>query len=303
MKYKIFKIETYDKIEQLGTKEKFWFYTKKDLLIKLFKIGRPGTGENWAEKATFEIAKLLKIPCASYDFAIWKNTPGVLSPSFVPEFCRLIHGNELLLNFISPNYPIDQRYKVTEYKLSSVESFLINLSNIVNLPIGYAQNDKIRFPIDIFISYIMFDCLIANPDRHHENWGILLDSKHQKYYLAPTYDHASGLGCRVSDKERKNRLTTKDKRYSVKAFVRKPKTPFYDRKSKGIKTIDAFKMLIKKNEVAADYWLNQLYLLSDDAIKNIFDKIPEDLISSAAIDFAIAIIKENKKRLLAIKEG
>ena len=33
--------------EQLGTKEKFWFHIDDGLY--LFKIGRPGTGENWAE--------------------------------------------------------------------------------------------------------------------------------------------------------------------------------------------------------------------------------------------------------------
>lgn len=34
--------------EQLGTKEKFWLLRNDQRY--LFKIGRPGTGENWAEK-------------------------------------------------------------------------------------------------------------------------------------------------------------------------------------------------------------------------------------------------------------
>ncbi len=29
-KYPVFQIKTYDKIEQLGTKEKFWFYSEND---------------------------------------------------------------------------------------------------------------------------------------------------------------------------------------------------------------------------------------------------------------------------------
>jgi len=82
MKYSIFKIliDVFDTIEQLGTKEKFWFYDKNDKTRKLFKIGRPGTGENWSEKATYELAKILGLPCAKYELAIWKGKEGVLSP-------------------------------------------------------------------------------------------------------------------------------------------------------------------------------------------------------------------------------
>ena len=41
--------------EQLGTKEKFW--VKIDSQDWLLKFGRPGTGEDWAEKAACELAR------------------------------------------------------------------------------------------------------------------------------------------------------------------------------------------------------------------------------------------------------
>ena len=302
MKYDIYSITTYDKMEPLGTKEKFWFYTEKDNISRLCKIGRKNTGENWAEKVTSEIAKLLSIPCATYDFALWEKRQCVVSPSFVPEYGRLIHGNELLVSLIDEKYPINRKYKVTEYKLSTIIKILQDLSEIVKLPIGYDTNSAIKKPIDIFISYIMFDCLISNPDRQHENWGIIFDDKEKEYYLAPTYDHASGLGCRVSDEERKNRLSTKDERYSIKAFVQKPKTPFYDNNGKNLKTIDAFKLLAIENKVASEYWLNKVKLLPKESIKKVFDKIPNNILSSAAVDFAISLLNENIIRLLAIRE-
>lgn len=40
--------------EQLGTKEKYWLRFKGQRY--LLKIGRPGTGENWAEKIASELA-------------------------------------------------------------------------------------------------------------------------------------------------------------------------------------------------------------------------------------------------------
>ncbi len=61
--------------EQLGTKQKFWF-VGEDEKLWLFKIGRPNTGENWAEKACCEIARLIGLPCASYELALWRDFVG-----------------------------------------------------------------------------------------------------------------------------------------------------------------------------------------------------------------------------------
>lgn len=83
-----------DLLEQLGTKEKYWF--RVDGRRYLFKIGRPNTGENWSEKIAAELAGLLGLPHAHYDLAIWRGRQGVLSPLFVPKGGRLILGNELL---------------------------------------------------------------------------------------------------------------------------------------------------------------------------------------------------------------
>ena len=85
MPYPIIEIHSYDEIEPLGTKEKFWFYDEDTGIRNLFKIGRIGTGENWAEKISGELAKLLALPCADYDFAIWDDREGVVAEIFVPE--------------------------------------------------------------------------------------------------------------------------------------------------------------------------------------------------------------------------
>lgn len=301
MKYPVAKIsaDAYDTIEQLGTKEKFWFYDEKDGTKKLFKIGRHGTGENWSEKATSELAKLLDLPCAEYEFAIWKEKEGVISTLFVPQNGRLIHGNEVLGKVIE-NYPKNKFYKVREYKISTT---LAIIRAAHELPLGYEKNKLIQNSLDLFVGYLMFDCWISNPDRHHENWGFVFDIINKTIHLAPTYDHASGLGCRISDKERTERLTTNDKRYSVEAFVRKTKSAFYDKGLKRLKTIEVFCIAAKHNRKAADFWLNKLESISPAKIKNIFTKIPNQLISGPAIDFALEILEANKKRLLDVKTG
>jgi len=305
MAYPIIKIRSaVDTIEQLGTKEKFWFYDKKRFKF-LFKIGRPRTGENWAEKAACELASLLELPCAKYEFAQWGNKEGVISPLFVPPNCSLIHGNEILAKFVE-GYPKKKFYRVREHKLSTV---LAIIRGAHNLPLGY-KGDIIQKPLELFIGYLMFDCWISNPDRHHENWGLIFDSMNKKIHLAPTYDHASGLGCRVSDKERVKRLTTIDSGYNIEAFVKKAKSAFYDKQStshdnnlRQLKTIEAFKNAAKQNRKAANFWLNKLESLSQTEINNIFIKIPNMLITRPAIDFALKILEANKKRLLDLKTG
>jgi len=57
--YEIFEISSKYEIEQLGTKEKFWVIDQKQAAKQLFKIGREGTGENWAEKIASELAELI----------------------------------------------------------------------------------------------------------------------------------------------------------------------------------------------------------------------------------------------------
>ena len=54
--------------EALGSKEKFWLIPPTGVSFSsrphLFKLGRPNTGENWAEKACCEFLKALNDPSA-----------------------------------------------------------------------------------------------------------------------------------------------------------------------------------------------------------------------------------------------
>lgn len=296
MSYKIIEIpaDSYDSIEQIGTKEKFWFTDKKSKTKTLFKIGRPGTGENWAEKAASELAKLLGLPCAEYEFAVWNEKEGVISPLFQHKDARLVHGNEILATIMA-GYPKKRFYKVREHRLLRV---LAIIKRVALLPVNYKGDDIIRKSLDVFIGYLMFDCWISNPDRHHENWGLVVDSIGKSVHLAPTYDHASGFGCRVSDEERVKRLHTDDTRYNVGAFVMKAKSAFYDEDLIQLKTIDTFSTAAKHNIIAANHWLNKLEAIDNSEIISIFKRIPKQLISQSAIEFALAILESNKNRLI-----
>lgn len=288
MKYEVQEVIFKNASEPLGTKEKYWIIDSNTHAQSLFKIGRENTGEDWAEKVACEIGYKIGLPVADYKLAIYKDTKGTLSKSFVEENDRLIHGNELLAK-VDKNYPIDRFYKVREYKLETVLSLMKILQTKHN----------VKDALHNFIGYIVFDCLIANQDRHHENWGFILSGK--SISLAPSYDHASGFGCKVSDKEIRERLTTKDKNYNIQAFCKKAKTPFYDLQSNKINTIRSCEIAIDYNKASFCYWLDKIAVIKDNVYKDIFSKIPNKFISKMSLEFAIEIINENKRRLIVLK--
>lgn len=70
-------------LEQLGTKEKFWFSMDTEPKLWLFKFSRAGTGEHWSEKCAAELCHLLGIPHAEYELALIDGRYGVISPNMI----------------------------------------------------------------------------------------------------------------------------------------------------------------------------------------------------------------------------
>ena len=295
-KYKIYNINSRDEIEQLGTKEKFWFYDS-DGLKKLFKVGRPNTGENWSEKVAFELAKLLNIPCARYEFAKWHDKLGTISTSFTDDY--LVHANEILASY-DENYHKNSTYHATDYKLEYVLNLVDTLLNPLDLPIDNIESNEVERPIDLFIGYLIFDFWIANLDRHHENWGIILGENQLKF--APTYDHAAGLGSKVSKDEAKKRLITKDKNYTIKKFVTKAKSPFYSQESRQLKTIEVVEIIVKKYQKSSCYWIEKIASLEKDKFNEILEAVPNIFMDEIQKSFVLGLLDENKKRLVEMKE-
>lgn len=284
-------------LEQLGTKEKCWFQQGKDTML-LFKVGRPNTGENWAEKVCCEIARLLGLPHAEYDLALWGNKQGVISPSLVPENGRLILGNELLA-WVHKTYEPAARYRTAQHILRRVIAVLQQA--FVGTPTGWDCPPQVSDAVGVFAGYLLLDALICNQDRHHENWGLIATHEHG-LTLAPTFDHASSLGRNETDANRIMRLNTKDKGFSVENYVAKARSGFFENKSstKAMSTLDAFRECAKANENAGQYWLTRLSTVKDADFSDILANIPDDFISSAAREFANAMLRINRNRLLAL---
>jgi hypothetical protein len=289
--------------EQLGSKFKFWFSDASSSSKCLFKEGRVGTGENWAEKIASELSRLLQLPHAEYDLAIWRDKRGVVTKSVVPPRGRLVHGNELLARVVT-GYDGERPYRQRQYLLRTVMA-LLNIGSI-KMPIGCTQIDGIETAMDVFTGYLMLDAWIANQDRHHENWGLVLTSD-RSIYLAPTYDHASGFGRNETDENRERRLSSRDDNRGMKGYVERAVSAFYAPSlsftAQRLSTVEAFSAAARRHPRAANAWLDKLAVISPEDVHSVFLQIPNVEITETAGRFAQEILYLNQQRLLLLKRN
>jgi len=298
--YSIFDVDPRDAdlLEVIGKKSKFWF-EHESMGKCIFKYSRPNTGEHWAEKIIDELCVFLKIPHAKYEIAKCKNQLGSLTPIFVPPNGRLVHGNELLSRRV-PGYPENNFYQVRQHTLKIV--LAIMKSKDVYAPLGGGKGDEINTALGYFIGYLMLDTLVANQDRHHQNWGLILTDD-IRVHLSPTFDHAAGLGMNEVDAKRQDRLTTRDHGRSMETYVGRARSALYltDSSHKPMHTIQTFIEAAKSDPMSGEIWLSRVHDLDMNAVREIFERVPRELISETAIIFSMKIIELNKERLLKLR--
>lgn len=296
--------------EPMGTKQKFWFHTP-DGGQSLFKCGRPGTGENWAEKIVAELAGLLGLPHAQYELGTWRGRQGVVSPSFLQitgvdaDRLQLVHGNEILM-VLTPDYPEGKYYKVSQHTLERVFGFFVEFAQH-DTPCGWKPLPGIARAADVFVGYLILDAWVGNTDRHHENWAFILEWQSESQVrssLAPTFDHASSLGSHLTDKERKDRLTTRDKGYTIDAYVAKARSAFYDKEGdrKPLTTFEVALWCRDRHPQAVCTWLDRLGQIGSDEVLAVLQRVPETRISKPGLEFSHRMLSVNQRVLLRLRE-
>jgi HipA-like C-terminal domain len=181
--------------EQLGSKPKFWVLLGDERW--LFKEARPATGEDWAEKVAAEIAKAIGIRSAAVELAEYQGRRGCISRNFVDVKSgqALVHGNEVLARQVT-GYDKAKVFRQSDHTLENIQAALH----------GLWPRDRANGALTEMAGYIVLDALIGNTDRHHENWGLLLnvqtDPRAINLSMAPSFDHASSLGRELRDERR-----------------------------------------------------------------------------------------------------
>ena len=180
----------------MGSKDKFWFRNPDDPDESdwLFKFPTENTGQHWAEKVAYEIARGMRVLAPRVELARYHTedgdpSRGSAARGFASEY-ELYHGNQILAG-LDPTYDPEQRFGQSMHTVQRIfHSMSVFRSD------KYADECRAKLA-----EYLVFDAVIGNVDRHHENWGILgkrVDGN-WKGRLAPTFDHASSLGRELVD--------------------------------------------------------------------------------------------------------
>lgn len=310
--------------ESVGAKPKSWCLDPDDEKF-LFKQSRLHAGEHWSEKIAAEVAHLLGMPHAEIELAVRGKRLGTISRSFLPhdfllhDKCTLHHGNELLSKRDLSYTSGAKNFGCVQHTLDNILGTLTNLN--VRLPLGYPGPAGITCGRDLFIGYLLLDALIANTDRHHENWAVVHRAEQDQpssYELAPTYDHASSLGRELTDHRRKIKLDAEASRLlPVKPSRRDQTIVGYlesdDGRSrifnsefdpKPLRPMEVFELAWRKHREPAEAWLNQLDTVPVDAFDSIVAEVPINLsdmtiMSSDARNFALCLLSLNRHALLS----
>ncbi|HKQ49911.1 MAG TPA: phosphatidylinositol kinase [Phycisphaerae bacterium] len=289
-------------LESLGTKRKFWFRNGERRV--LFKAEERGTGEDWAEKIACELCTQIGLPHIHYELAVESDgeKPGVVCETCAPPPTALVLGNQLLLA-LDPEYPaLDARkFKVRAHTVDAVAEALAHLKPPPP-PWTTGMPEGIATALDVFTGYVMLDAWVANQDRHHENWGVLLIG--DVLYLAPTFDHGAAMARNLKDEERHERLITKDMGRQVGPFVRRARSAFYADAAvtRPMTTVEAWRGFAAKAPAAATLWLARLASIDQSIIRRLLAEVPPNRMSKVCRDFTASLLVENQRRLLANEE-
>lgn len=292
---------TKDVLEQLGSKEKFWFY-KSDRPDErfLFKFSRVNTGEHWSEKIAEEIAEILDIPHAKYHLANFHDRHGIYCESLVRSDERLVMGNEVLHANDTAGYPAPQSDAEKKFVKTREHTFSRIIGCIKAQKIICPANSPVEKATSLFCGYLLLDALVSNQDRHHENWAFILDINTREKILCPSYDHAASLGFNLSDGEKLERINTRDKNRSVKIFASKARSAIFNlRDDKNpLGTSEAFLKASAREGECLQFWLDKLRMVDNEKIDTILRKFPNEILSDISKDFTKRLILENKNRIL-----
>ena len=293
-------LEDADDVETLGTKPKFWWFNVERTRL-LFKAEDRGTGEDWAEKISCHLCELLGLPHVHYELAQEyergkPKRPGVICENLAKSTLSLLLGNQLLFER-DESYPLDERakYKVRLHTVDAIVSVLKELEP----PRGWLISDEIHSALDVFVGYIMLDCWIANQDRHHGNWGAVRDEQGE-LYLSPTFDHGAALARLLTDHERHERLTSRDRNRSIAVYVSKAKSACYSEltSDKTLGTLECFGAFATHAPQATRSWIRRLQAIDTSKVREIVERVPSTRISDIAKQFTVELLNENKKRIL-----
>lgn len=276
--------------EQLGSKAKVWLESPDgtEWLFKQVRSDPNGVrGEDWAEKLGAEMAQQLRLPAAEVELAyrpfIRGEPRGVISRSILRDGDQLTHGNDLLSGQAA-DYPRSKTGEVAGYTVDACMQFLVDFAPTPGS--DAPDGADARF---LFAGYLLLDALIANTDRHHENWAVI-QRPGEPTSIAPTFDHGACLGF-AEPAARKAELLESQR---IAAWTANARTKFEGKPHPRFVASRALALLPGSQ---ADVWYERLERLDLEGWSSTLDRVPTARMSQVDRRFADLIVRHNLEEL------
>jgi hypothetical protein len=228
------------------------------------------------------------MPCARVELAELDRVRGSISLDVRSEGDVLVHGNEIIAGRVL-GYDRRQKRHTSDHTFERIRQAILEVCA------GRCKED-----LGQFAGYLVFDALIGNTDRHHENWALLKrEAGPTDHRLAPSFDHASSLGREMRDERRA--LLLRERR--VADYIRKGWGAIYLQALTETQTspIELVNRLAAQMPENFGPWLRRVENVTDEQIHCIVERVPSGWISPAQGEFAEAFMREARSQLVRIK--
>lgn len=231
-----------DATNPAGNRIKIWLIhplTKERYLFK-----EPKTeGEMIGEVASYNIGvKLFGLSIPETQFAKQGIKRGSISKSFILEKDKGTIEFQEIVDYFGEDF---DELDLNQYTLDKALTIVEELD---------CKSD--------FFDMVLFDFLIANQDRHAQNWGILTDRKTKMKFFSPLYDNGSSLFSGYDD--RKLEELAKDSK-SFQAYTNRAKSLFFLQKKKP-KFLNVLTELYKNDEEMFKISFERFQTVEEDKI-------------------------------------
>lgn len=163
--------------------ERTWLFKQREVFEN-----RP-FHEDLTEKLASEIARAIGVPVARVELAQRHGKRGCLVEDVRWSGGGLQPG-AVLLSAVVERYDVDDKGH-RGHSVANIHRGLVPFGPppVASVPTSFAA-------FDVFVGYLILDALIANTDRHEQNWAVLTRPPGQAGpdALCASYDHASSLG-------------------------------------------------------------------------------------------------------------
>jgi hypothetical protein len=252
-----------------------------DLGTVILKLDDESLNGAWVEKITYELAKLIDLPAATYEFAeLFDGRRAIISPNYLLPNHNERSGKSLLDKYFGQgnySYTVDT-------VLTTIDVNQIEIPSSYNIPL------QVKTATELLTGYLIFDYWIDNIDRHYENWGIQIDSITGRRELLPTYDHGLSLGFLLFDEECLDLAPAN--------HVQNQSSAFSGNKGRSLSMNGMLVEAISNQPDAARAWIERITQLEPATVIELFNRIPAGWISDEKQLFAINLLEFNRQTLI-----